>query len=38
MAWLGLSGFAEVGFLVLPEIVHVNVAVGFEPILVGFDG
>ena len=38
MAWLGLSGLAEVGFLVLPEIVHVKVAVGFEPVLVGLDG
>ena len=34
----GLGGFAKVGFLVLPEVVHVEVTVGFEPVLVGFDG
>src|SRR5208337_2538059 len=34
----GLGGFAEVGFLVLPEVVHIEVTVGFEPVLVGFDG
>ena len=34
----GLGGLAEMGFLVLPEIVHVEVAVGFKPVLVGFDG
>jgi hypothetical protein len=33
----GLCGLAEVGFLVLPEVVHIEVAMGFEPILVGFD-
>jgi hypothetical protein len=38
MDWLGLCGLAEVGFLVLLEIVHVEVAVGFEPVFVGFDG
>ena len=38
MGLLGLGGFAEVGFLVLPEVVHVEVAVGFEPVFVGFDG
>jgi hypothetical protein len=31
--WLG-----GVGFLMLLEIVHVEVSVGFEPVLVGFDG
>ncbi len=34
----GLGGFAEVGFLVLPEVVHIEVTVGFEPVLVGLDG
>ena len=34
----GLSGFAEVGFLVFPEIVHIEVTVSFEPVLVGLDG
>jgi hypothetical protein len=29
---------AELGFLVLFEIVHVEVAVGLEPVLMGFDG
>ena len=38
MDWLGLCGLAEVGLLELPEIVHVEVAVGFEPIFVGLDG
>ena len=38
MAWAGLGGLAELGFLVLLEIVHVEVAVGLEPVLVGFDG
>jgi hypothetical protein len=33
----GLGGFAEVGFLVLPEVVHVEVTVGFEPVFMGFD-
>jgi hypothetical protein len=28
MGWLGLGGLAEGGFLVLPEIVHVEIAVG----------
>ena len=37
LGWAGLCGFAEAGFLVLPEVVHVEVAVGFEPVLVGFD-
>ena len=37
--WLtGLCGLAEVGFLELPEIVHVEVAVGLQPIFVGLDG
>ena len=34
----GLCGLAKVGFLVLPEVVHVEVAVGFEPVFVGLDG
>ena len=34
----GLSSLAEVGFLVLPEVVHVEVAMGFEPVFVGLDG
>jgi hypothetical protein len=38
MGWLGSCGLAEVDFLVLPEIVHVEVAVGFEPVFVGLDG
>jgi N-terminal domain of anti-restriction factor ArdC len=35
---LGLGGLAELGFLVLFEIVHVEVSVGFEPVLMSFDG
>jgi hypothetical protein len=35
---LGLGGLAELGFLVLFEIVHVAVSVGFEPVLMSFDG
>jgi hypothetical protein len=35
---LGLGGFAELGFLMLLEIVHVEIAVGLEPILMGLDG
>ena len=31
-------GLAELDFLVLFEIVHIEIAVGFEPVLVGFDG
>ena len=34
----GLGGLAEGGFLVLPEIVHVEIAVGFEPVFMGLDG
>jgi hypothetical protein len=34
----GLCGFAEVRFLVLPEIVDVEAAVGFKPVFVGLDG
>jgi hypothetical protein len=33
-----LSGLAKVGFFDLPEVVHIEVAVGFEPVLVGLDG
>jgi hypothetical protein len=35
---LGLGGLAELGFLVFFEIVHVEVAVGLEPVFMGFDG
>lgn len=38
MAWPMSCGLAEVGFLVLPEIVRVDVAVGFEPDFVGLEG
>jgi hypothetical protein len=34
----GLGGLAEMGFLMLPEVVHLEVAVGFEPAFVGLDG
>ena len=38
-SWVGwLCGLAEVGFLVLLKIAHVEVAVGFEPVFVGLDG
>jgi hypothetical protein len=33
-----LSGFAKVGFLVLSEVVYVEVTMSFEPVFVGFDG
>jgi len=33
-----LGGLMELDFLVFFEIVHVEVAVGFEPVLVGLDG
>jgi hypothetical protein len=36
LAWP--CGLAEADFLVLAEIVHVEVAVGFEPVFVGLDG
>ena len=36
--WLESCGLAELNFLVLFEIVHIEVAVGFEPVLVGLDG
>jgi hypothetical protein len=35
---LNSCGLAEVGFLVLLKIVHVEIAVGFEPVFVGLDG
>jgi hypothetical protein len=38
MDCVGLGGLAEVDFLVLLEVVHIEVAVGLEPIFVGFDG
>jgi hypothetical protein len=34
----GLGGFSEGGFLVLLKIVHVEVAVSFKPVFLGFDG
>ena len=34
----GLGGLAQAGFLVLPEIVHVEIAMGFEPVFMGLDG
>jgi hypothetical protein len=37
MGWLALCGLAEAEFLVLPELVHIEVAVGFERVLIGFD-
>ena len=33
-----LGGSADLGFLVLLEIVHAEVSVCFEPVLVGLDG
>ena len=36
--WLESCGLAELHFLVLFEIVHIEIAVGFESVLVGFDG
>jgi hypothetical protein len=36
--WAGLGGLAELGFLELLEIVHIEISVGLEPVLVGFDG
>ena len=36
--WLESCGLAELNFLVLFEIVHMEIAVGFEPVLVGLDG
>jgi hypothetical protein len=36
--WLESCGLAELNFLVLFEIVHIEIAVGFEPVLVGLDG
>ena len=36
--WLESCGLAELDFLVLFEIVHIEIAVGFEPVLVGLDG
>jgi hypothetical protein len=34
----GSSGVAQLDFLVFLEIVHVEVAMGLEPVLVGLDG
>jgi len=36
--WLESCGLAELSFLMLLEVVHVEIAVGFEPVLVGLDG
>ena len=36
--WLESCGLAELDFLVLFEIVDIEIAVGFEPVLVGLDG
>jgi hypothetical protein len=36
--WLESWGLAELNFLVLFEIVHIEIAVGCEPVLVGLDG
>ena len=36
--WLESCGLAELNFHVLFEIVHIEIAVGFEPVLVGLDG
>jgi hypothetical protein len=38
VTWAGLGGLAELGFLEPLEIVHIEVAVGLEPVLVSFDG
>ena len=38
MALAGLGGLAEFGLLVLSEIIHVEVAMGLEPVFVGLDG
>jgi hypothetical protein len=35
--WLESCGLAELNFLVLFEIVHIEIAVGCEPVLVGLD-
>ena len=35
---VGSCGLAELNFLVIFEIVHIEVAVGFELVLVGLDG
>ena len=38
MGFLVLGGLAELGFLMLLEIVHVEATVGFEPVLMRLDG
>ena len=38
VTWLGLSSFSELYFLVLLEVIHVEVSVCLKPVLVGFDG
>src|SRR3546814_12837902 len=37
-SWCWSCGFASFGFLLLAQFVHIEVAVGFEPVFVGFDG
>ena len=37
MGLAGSGGLSEVDLLVLPEIIHVEVAVRFAPVLVGLD-
>src|SRR3546814_4941461 len=37
-SWCWSCGFASFGFLRLAQFVHIEVAVGFEPVFVGFDG
>jgi hypothetical protein len=36
--WLESGGLAELNFLLLFEIVHIAIAVGCVPVLVGLDG
>jgi hypothetical protein len=35
--WAGSGGLAELGFLVLLKIVHVEISVRLEPVFVGLD-
>src|SRR3546814_2984763 len=37
-SWCWSCGYAKFGFLMLAQFVHIEVAVGFEPVFVGFDG
>src|SRR3546814_7156815 len=36
-SWCWSCGSAQFGFLLLAQFVHIEVAVGFEPVFVGFD-